>query len=460
LPPKSAPRLGSTLGLLSALLLGSAASIVFPPRIASAFQVVEPQNERSISLVVGTGQLIRVDEEFSSLFVADPDVADIQVKSPRLLYLTGVGVGETTLFAVDEEDNVLMSSTIRVTHNTGALERGLSRVAPGQGLQATSVDRSLVITGTAATPEQAANAVQVATQFVDDPSQIVNRVDIAQPIQVNLQVRVAEVARNVDRALGIQWNRLAYDLGGGASISFVGGRSIPDSYGVGYQDSGRLDVNVVLQALAAEGLVSVLAEPNLTARSGEEASFLAGGEFPYPVQQEEGVTTYDFRPFGVGLTFMPTVVDGNRISLRVGTEVSDLDFSRDAPVPAISSRRAETTVDLASGQSFAIAGLIQNSSSTGISKVPGLGSLPVLGALFRSTEFKRGQTELVIIVTPVIVNPTAPRNLVTPVDAYVPPNDFERIVLGRLQGDPARASEARSQFGQRRLHGAAGFVFE
>jgi pilus assembly protein CpaC len=425
-----------------------------------AFEIVSPQTERAISLTVGTGQLIRVDDDFSSLFVANPDVADIQVRSPRLLYLTGVGVGETTLFAVDDGDNVLMSSTIRVTHNTSALQQGLARVAPGQGLQATTVDRSLVITGSVASPEQAADVLQVANQFVDDPSQVVNRMDVAQPTQVNLQVRIAEVSRNLDRQLGIRWNEVSYGLGGGARIGFVGGRGVPGGYSADYTRIGRLNVDVVLQALAEEGLVSVLAEPNLTARSGEPASFLAGGEFPYPITQEGGQITYEFRNFGVGLTFTPTVVDGNRIALRVGTEVSDLNFAVPGDVPAINSRRAETTVDLGSGQSFAIAGLMQNRSSTEVSRMPGLGSLPILGALFRSSGFQRGQTELVIIVTPVIVNPTSARNLRTPVDSYVPPNDFERIILGRTQGDPARATQVQNRLGQRRLNGAAGFVFE
>ena len=179
----------------------------------SAFELIAPQTERSITTVIGTGQLIRVDSEFASLFVANPDVADIEVKSPRLLYLTGVGVGETTLFALDENDAVLMSANITVTHNTGALQRGIARVAPGQSVSATTVDQSLVLTGEVASPEVAANVVQVASQFVDDPSRVVNRLTIAAAIQVNLQVRIAEIKRNVDRQLGIRWNELGYSDG-------------------------------------------------------------------------------------------------------------------------------------------------------------------------------------------------------------------------------------------------------
>jgi pilus assembly protein CpaC len=428
---------------------------------AQAFEVVATDTERNIALVVGTGQLVRVDREFSSLFVANPDVADIQVKSPRLLYLTGVGVGETTLFAVDDADNVLMSSTIRVTHNTNALQQGLSRVAPGQSVTATTVDRSLVISGSVATPAQAADIMQVATQFVSDPAQVVNRIDVAAPTQVNLQVRIAEVSRNIDRQLGIRWNEISYQ-NGATRYGLIGGGEIQNSaaYGGFVTRGGRFNVDVVLQALAEEGLVSILAEPNLTARSGEPASFLAGGEFPYEVAQDDNANTIEFKNFGIQLNFTPTVVDGNRISLSVGTEVSELDFSKSQSRPSIVSRRAETTVDLGSGQSFAIAGLMQNSTSNVNTGVPGLGNVPVLGALFRSNGFRRGQTELVIIVTPVVVQPTSARQLRTPVDSFVPPNDFERILLGRVQGDPERSNRVQGRIGQRRLNGASGFVFE
>jgi pilus assembly protein CpaC len=426
----------------------------------AAFEVIAPQTERSISVVIGTGQLIRVDSEFASLFVANPDVADIEVKSPRLLYLNGVGVGETTLFALDENDAVLMSANITVTHNTSALQRGIARVAPGQAVSATTVDQSLVLTGEVASPEIAANVVQVASQFVDDPSRVVNRLTIATPIQVNLQVRIAEIKRNVDRQLGIRWNALGYS-DGNINIGFVGGRRQIGGYdtSVNYVTSS-FNVDVVLQALSEEGLVSILAEPNLTARSGENARFLAGGEFPYPVAQEGGVNTIEFKEFGVGLTFTPVVLDDNSISLRVATEVSDLAISDGSDVPALSSRRAETTVDLASGQSFAIAGLMQNTSAQSVSRMPGLSSIPVLGTLFRSNGFLRGQTELVIIVTPVIVQPASARTLRTPLDTFVPPNDFERILYGRFQGDPQRVNQVQNRIGARRLNGASGFVFE
>ena len=440
----------------------AAALVTLPanwPIALGAFELVTPETEKAVSLVVGTGQLIRVEEAFSSLFVANPEVADVEVKSPRLMYLTGVGVGETTLFAVDDNDNVLMSSRIRVTHNLNALEDGIRSMAPGQSVQASTVDQSLVLTGTVADAEQAANIVQVANQFVDDPTRVVNRLNVAAPTQVNLQVRIAEVARNVDRQLGIQWNDISVGINGGR-VGFRGGRQVQGDYQASYGAvRGSFNIDVVLQALAEEGLVTIMAQPNLTARSGEPATFLAGGEYPYSTVSDNG-TNIEFKNYGIGLNFTPTVLDGNRISLTVGTEVSELDFAQSDTVPSLRTRRAETTVDLASGQSFAIAGLMENSSSQNASRVPALGTMPVLGALFRSQAFKRGQSELVIIVTPVIVKPTTGNRIATPVDNFIPPNDFERIVLGRVQGNARVVDQVQNSLGQRRLVGSSGFVFK
>lgn len=447
---------------LLALLLVSAAALApaAPAGLAQGFELVEPQAEEAVDLVVGTGQLIRVDQEFSSLFVANPDVADIEVKSPRLMYLTGVGVGETTLFAVDEGDNVLMSTKIRVTHNLEALRSGIAKVAPGQKVSVATVDQSLVLTGSVGTADEATNVLQVAGQFVDDPARVVNRMTVAAPNQVNLAVRIAEVARNVDRQLGIRWSASS-GFGNGGRIGVIGGSGTSGngSYSVGVGlTRGSFSIDVLLQALSEEGLVTIMAEPNLTARSGEPARFLAGGEYPYAVVNDDE-NTIQFKDFGIGLSFTPTVMSDGQISLKVATEVSELDFAKNPDMPSLNTRRAETTVDLASGQSFAIAGLMQNSSSQSIARMPGMGSVPVLGALFRSNAFKRGQSELVIIVTPVVVKPTTGRGVATPVDRFVPPNDFERIIVGRFQGSK-KAQQVRNPIGNRRLIGQSGFVFE
>ena len=430
--------------------------------LAAAFEVIEPKEERDIAITVGSGQLIKVDSEFSSLFVANPEVADVEVKSPRLLYMTGVGVGETTIFAVDELDNVLMSARVRVTHNTGALNEGLSRVAPGGSVTATTVDQSLVISGTVQSPEQATNIMEVAAQFVDDPTRVVNRLNVAAPTQVNLMVRIAEVSRKVDRQIGIRWNELSYTTGGGGESRWLPRRAgrprrlqHPDPAGRPAQHRRGAP-----GADARKGWSSILAEPNLTARSGESASFLAGGEYPYTVAQDHGANTIEFKDFGIGLNFTPTVLDGSRISLKVATEVSDLDFTNSADVPSINTRRADTTVDLGSGQTFAIAGLMQNRSSQNASRLPGLGAVPVIGALFRSLGVHPRPDRA---RHPGDAGDRAAENAeqaAAPTDGYVPPNDFERIVLGRFQGNAAASGQVQNRLGQRRLNGASGFTFD
>ncbi len=313
--------------ILAALLLQP----VFCTIPAQSFELVKPATEQEVSLNVGSGQLIKVDSEFSSLFVANPEVADVEVKSPRLLYLTGIGVGETTLFAVDDNDDVLMSAIIKVTHNNAAITEGFKRVAPGQSVTATTIDQSLVITGAVDTPQQAADVMQVAAQFVDDIGQVVNRMTVAAPTQVNLQVRIAEVNRNVDRQLGIKWGAVGVSSDGKFQFGFVGGGNPvgPGGYGANVSYSApRLNVDVLLQALSEEGMVSILAEPNLTARSGETANFLAGGEYPYSTVSDNG-TNVEFKDYGIALNFTPTVLDGSRISLKVATEVSDLSFANE-----------------------------------------------------------------------------------------------------------------------------------
>lgn len=209
--------------LTAALMIALLGEATIWPAFAEDFELVKPQVVKSISVVVGSGQLIKVDGEFSSLFVANPDVADVEVKSPRLLYLTGVGVGETTLFAVDQDDNVLMSANVKVTHNTSALQAGIDRVAPGRSVTATTVDQSLVVTGTVESPQQASDIMQVASQFVDDPARVVNRMTVQAPTQVNVQVRIAEISRKVDRQLGIKWGAIGVNTGGSLQFGLVGG---------------------------------------------------------------------------------------------------------------------------------------------------------------------------------------------------------------------------------------------
>ena len=420
----------------------------------------------SLVLETGKGDLVRLDRKASSVFVANPSVADVQVKSPRLIYVVGQAVGETTLFAVGPDDRVIVRKTIRVTHNLTALRSAVAALQPKNEITIETVDQSLLIEGTVSSADTAAEVRRIARRFTADDGALINRLEVDGPTQVNLRVRVAEVQRSVTKELGINWN--AALSAGDFTFGLTKGALIPDPdlFGGAVDGSvGDLSLGALVNMLAEEGLVSVLAEPNLTAMSGETASFLAGGEFPIPTPGDDGTTTFEFRDFGVSLNFTPTILNQDRISLKVAPEVSELDFANGVTVsgfriPALSTRRASTTVELGSGQSFAIAGLLQNTSNQSLNKLPGLGDVPVLGALFRSDEYQRGETELVIIVTPYVVEPTS-REMATPNQGLLPPNDIDRLLFGRTYGkDTQKRLRLKQRLEQQDLSGSAGFMLE
>jgi pilus assembly protein CpaC len=382
-----------------------------------------------LPIEVKKGRLLRVKRQISTIFVADPAIADIQVKSPTLIYIFGKRTGETTLFAVDKDDRVVLNLTIRVRHNLSNLNRTLRGLMPGNGVQVRTVGGSIVLSGTVQTAREAEDARRLAAQFVAKPANVINRLRISGPNQINLRVRIVEISRNVVRNIGINWDA-AFSIGSNVVLGFatggatVVGNIFPPTSPIQTRVNGvnngfssysgqRHNVNALLDALQTQGFVKTLAEPNLTTVSGETASFLAGGEFPVPVPQDGGVITVTFKKFGVGLSFTPTLLSPRRISLKVQPEVSQLSNAgaiqiQGINVPSLTTRRASTTVELASGQSFAIAGLLQNNYTKDLSKVPGIGDIPVLGKLFTSENFRRDETELVIIVTPYVVRPFDP----------------------------------------------------
>lgn len=410
------------LGLL--LLVVLALSPVHSPAIAAVVQA-DAAGAR-VAIEVGKGRLIRLDRPAASVFIADPAIADVQVRSPRLVYLFGRGPGETSFFAVDSADRVVTSLDVSVGYDFPLLERALAEALPGRRLSLGMANDALVIAGSVDTPAEAEDAVRLATRFVAgaDRGRVINKIAVHAPTQINLRVRFAEVSRDLVRAIGFNWDGIGRI--GDAAVGIAVGRPVfvPSESGlvlntraegannlVGTFANGDVDLSVLLDALDNRGLATVLAEPNLTALSGVPASFLAGGEFPIPVPQAQNVTTIDYKRFGVSLSFVATITDGNRINLTVKPEVSQLTSVgaisiNGFMVPALTTRRVETTVDLASGQSFAIAGLLQNGSREDLKRFPGLGELPVIGALFRSRRFERQETELVVIVTPYLVRPT------------------------------------------------------
>lgn len=471
---KKLPRNALNCLAVCALLAGS---LVFA-RMVSAAELVPPTGG-PLTIDVGVGGIVRLDRVPATVFVADPKIADVDIKSPRFLYLLGKTEGDTTLFALDSQDRVILNKRVHVRHNIGRLNATLHEMMPNSRITARSINGTVVLDGEASNAADAENARQLAASLVKDQKSLVNQIKVTQPNQVNLRVRVAEVSRSVMKQFGFNWDALfaagnfAYGISTGAPVlktPFFGtdpiefnSRNGGTNSGMGFYRSPGADVNVIIDALEDEGLVSILAEPNLTAVSGESATFLAGGEFPVVIVTNNN-TQVQFKKFGVSLAFTPTLISRNRISLKVNPEVSELSTAGQVSVggfaiPGISTRRAETTVELGSGQSFAIAGLLQNSITESLNSFPGLADIPILGTLFRSTSFRRKETELVIIVTPYVVRPVSPGKLASPTDGYVSPNDVDRIVHGRKY----RASMER----QRRnvntgstlgLEGPSGFV--
>lgn len=429
-------------------LLASAITITIaalPPTALAALEPVAPAAGR-LDLEVGQGRLVRLDSPAESVFVADPKIADIQVKSPRLVYVVAKATGATSLLAVNDHDQTVLSLDVAVHYDESGLQRELKQLLPASNIGISTANNALVLTGSVASAADAMTAKTIATRFVPDADHVVNAMQVDAPSQISLRVRVVEVSRDIIKALGFNWGssgsagQFAFGLNTGANPNPSVPAGVFPLHAGGVDNilaafkSGSVDLNLAIDALDSEGLVTVLAEPNLTALSGASASFLAGGEYPIPVPQGLNVVTIDYKKYGVSLAFVATITDGNRINLQVKPEVSELTNNgaitlNGVTVPALTTRRAETTVDLASGQSFAIAGLMQNNVTHDLRKTPGLGNLPGLGALFHSDRFERKESELVVIVTPYLVHPSNTR-LAVPTDGYLAPTDVDRIFKG------------------------------
>lgn len=421
----------------------------------SGAELVMPKNN-GMKIEINKGTLVRLDSPATAVFIANPDIADVQIKSSRVVYIFGKTQGETTFYALDDQDNTIFSTSIAVTPNLSALEKAYDRMMPGLPITATTLGDLVVLQGNVGAPDEAALAEQLAKSVLGT-DKVMNNINVLQPTQVNLRVRIAEVSRTVLKQLGINWEGGL--TGAGAGVGIATGRDVfnlrpnPSTGALekvftrgtnigsitGSITPGLLDLNYAIDALDREGFLTVLAEPNLTALTGQAANFLAGGEFPVPIPNQNGIGI-EYRKFGVQLDFTPTVLNSGRISMKVNPEVSDLSEAgairiNGISVPSISTRRAETTIELGSGQSFAIAGLIQNNVTQDKDKYPGLGDIPILGALFRSDRFRRQETELLIVVTPYLVNPVSDRTIALPTDNFTAPNDADRI-LNRKNWEP------------------------
>ena len=438
------------LGVCLMLLLGLIATPAVGQNAAEAVDT-----DTTITIEVRKGQVIRLPRPAATVFVADPEIADVQAQSASIVYLFGRRAGTTSLYAVDENDQILLRTSVVVQHNLSALREAINQLAPGSRVEAASVDGSIVLEGLVDTPVQAQELRELGERFLGEEEVLLYRVRVEAATQVHLRVRVAEVSREVIKQFGINWETV-FETGDllfgfatgrpafGAAGSFFRGppqanSGVPDLL-FGSFTPGDNVVNTAIDALAQEGLVNILAEPNLTALSGETASFLAGGEFPIPVAQStEDDVTIEYKEFGVGLAFTPTVLERRphqscgsaRRSASCPTTARST--STASAFPALTTRRAETTVELGSGQSFAIGGLLsQRRAATTVDQDAGPRQPADPRRAVPLDRFRRDETELVIIVTPYLVRPVDEPVLATPNDGYQAPNDIERILEGRL----------------------------
>ena len=396
----------------------------------------------NIELSANKSMVLQSDTVIGHTMIASSDIADIVPMTDRSVYLLGKKKGTTSITFFDKQQNLLGVFDLNVSHNLNELKRGIQAIAPGEAIEVRQNGDTVIISGTASTPEVASQIVELAERHA--PGKVHNSLLSTRSQQVMLSVRIAEVQRSVSKNLGLRYSTFFDDVPG---LGVLNGILDPNIFASGvlehtFGNNSALSINMAIDALEESGALTTLAEPTLVAISGEPAYFLAGGEFPVPVASEasgNGVTiTVEFKEFGVKLAYTPTVI-GDTINLVIEPEVSVLDPAsgielNNIVIPGLIVRRAQTTVDLKNGQSFAIAGLLQENFEDTISQVPGLGNIPILGALARSSRYQKRETELMIVVTPYLVRPDESGNMSVPTDDFVRPTDADIFLKGMAEG--------------------------
>ncbi|MBL6616116.1 MAG: type II and III secretion system protein family protein [Reyranella sp.] len=413
-----------------------------PGRPFAQSQIV-PTEQPTLTLEVNKGTALKLPGPASTVFVAAPDIADVQVRSPTMVYVFAKKAGDTVLYAVDSQDRVLLNTIVRVTSPLSRVKGALDQIHPGNGVMFDNQSETIVLSGTVRSTAVAEDARRLALQQVNgNATKVLNNIRVDGPTQVQLRVKVAEVKRDALKRIGVNWQNI--NNSGNLLTSFAvrtiltNGAAATGSLQLATNDGS---FNSLVDLLATQNQATILAEPNLIAMSGETASFLAGGEIPLIVPQSgtgAGTVTIQYKQVGVSLAFTPTII-GDRINLRVAPEVSEVSPANSivvplgngsVTVPGIRTRKAATTIELGSGQSFAVAGLLQSTSQQDINKFPWLGDVPVLGSLFKSDAYQRSETELVIIITPYFVEGSN-NKLQTPMTGRVPPTDVDRLLMQR-----------------------------
>ncbi len=469
--------------LLKAALTGLTLALVSAPSVAPAenLRVMRGAPSSALNVPMNRAVVVESDVPFTELSIANPGIADISSLSDRTIYVLGKEPGRTTLTLLGADGRLITNVEVHVTPDIAEFKERLTQILPGENIEVRTANNGIVLSGTVSSTARLDRALELAQRYA--PDRVSNLMSVGGTQQVMLKVRFAEMQRSVRKSLSsslaMNGTALSGDLGivgGGNTLATAAGASAALQGGtLGNGDNsgamlfgfnaGGLEVGILLEALESRGVVRTLAEPNLTALSGQEAKFLAGGEYPVPVVQAEGSTTVQFKPFGVELNFIPRVVDGDIINIELEAAVSSIDPSVSVSQSGISvsgfkRRETSTTVEMRDGESFAIAGLLSDDFQDINGQVPWLGDVPVLGALFRSAEYQREQTELVIVITPHLVTPTRGEALALPTDRVQPPSERDLFLFGRVAVDNAPSSGGAGEVARQDFSGSYGYVLD
>lgn len=433
-------------GYLGAVL----ASTAMTPISAEVLRVMQGQASGALNVPMNRAVVVESDVPFAELSIANPGIADISTLSERSIYVLGKAPGRTTLTLLSPDGQLISNVDVHVTPDVAEFKERLQQILPGENIEVRTANDGIVLSGTVSSTAKLDRALDLANRYA--PDRVSNLMVVGGTQQVMLKVRFAEMNRTVTKNLS---SSLTFGDGGrfsGETGTLLGSTinggvfTYRDGIAGGIQAGGSiggLEFGVLIEALESKGMVRTLAEPNLTALSGQEAKFLAGGEYPVPGESDSGGITITYRPFGVELTFTPVVVDGDIINLSINAAVSSIDLANgfsagqgEPVIPAFKRRETSTTVEMRDGDSFAIAGLLQDDFNDSASQLPWIGDVPIIGALFRSSAYQRAQTERVIIVTPHLVTPVAGEALALPTDRVRIPTERELFLLGDVAGSP------------------------
>lgn len=461
------------VGLLGAAL----ASTSLTPVMAETLRVVEGSPSSSLNVPMNRAVVVESDVPFAELSIANPGIADISTLSDRSIYVLGKAPGRTTLTLLSPDGRLISNVDVHVTPDIAEFKERLQQILPGEPIEVRTANDGIVLSGTVSSTAKLDRALDLANRYA--PDRVSNLMTVGGVQQVMLKVRFAEMSRSVSKSLDGSFGFGTSGTDGGGTIGsgiLADGTQLNNALTGGIVTSpneaagalvagfgvGALEFAVVLEALESKGLVRTLAEPNLTALSGQEASFLAGGEVPVPVSDDDGIKI-EYKPFGVQLNFTPVVVDGDVINLQINAAVSSIDPTvgistiDGITVPGFRVRNTSTTVEMRDGESFAIAGLLQDDFRDNNSQVPWIGDLPIIGALFRSVDYQRSQSELVIIVTPHLVTPTVGEALALPTDRVRLPTERDLFLFGNTSGGQVGAA---GEVARQDFNGSYGYVME